>query len=109
MTGKVILASSDPFRRPFALGFRIKALAGQIAPPKLLAISSALSSVKVREICGLGKGPRVAGTLGILSMAAEHGLINLADAFERIKQTNFHHLQETMDQLLAESGSDHRP
>jgi hypothetical protein len=43
------------------------------------------------------------------SMAAEHGLINLADAFERIKQTNFHYLQETMDQLLAESGSDHRP
>lgn len=42
-------------------------------------------------------------------MAAEHGLINLADAFERIKQTNFHYLQETMDQLLAESGSDHRP
>lgn len=55
------------------------------------------------------KGFRVAGTLGILSMAAEHRLINLADAFERIKRTNFHYLQETMDRLLVEGGPDHRP
>jgi len=49
------------------------------------------------------KGFRVAGTLGILAMAAERHLINLADAFERIKRTTFHYQQETMDQLLAES------
>jgi predicted nucleic acid-binding protein len=49
------------------------------------------------------KGFRVAGTLGILSMAAEHGLVDLVEAFERIKQTNFHYRQETMDQLLADA------
>jgi predicted nucleic acid-binding protein len=49
------------------------------------------------------KGFRVAGTLGILSMAAEHRLINLADAFERIKRTSFHYQQEIMGQLLAEN------
>ena len=49
------------------------------------------------------KGFRVAGTLGVLSMAAEHGLIGLADAFERIKRTSFHFRQETMDRLLAEN------
>jgi predicted nucleic acid-binding protein len=51
------------------------------------------------------KGFRVAGTLGILAMAAEHRLLNLADAFERIKRTSFHYHQETMDQLLDESSS----
>ena len=49
------------------------------------------------------KGFRVAGTLAILFMAAEHRLINLAEAFERIKRTSFHYQQEIMDQLLAES------
>ena len=49
------------------------------------------------------KGFRVAGTLGILSMAAEHRLINLAEAFERIKRTSFHYQQEIMDRLLAEN------
>jgi predicted nucleic acid-binding protein len=34
------------------------------------------------------KGFRVAGTLGILAMAAAHGLLNLAEAFHRIKRTN---------------------
>ncbi len=50
-----------------------------------------------------GKGFRVAGTLGILSMAAEHRLINLSEAFERIKRTSFHYQQEIMDRLLAEN------
>jgi predicted nucleic acid-binding protein len=49
------------------------------------------------------KGFRVAGTLGILSMAAERGLVNLAEAFERIKQTSFYYQQEIMDQLLADA------
>src|ERR1019366_2332553 len=49
------------------------------------------------------KGFRVAGTLGILSMAAERSLVDLAEAFERIKQTSFHYRQETMDQLLADA------
>ena len=44
-----------------------------------------------------------AGTLGILSMAAERSLVDLAEAFERIKQTSFHYRQETMDQLLADA------
>jgi predicted nucleic acid-binding protein len=49
------------------------------------------------------KGFRVAGTLGILSMAAGRGLVNLPEAFESIKQTNFYYQQEIMDQLLAEA------
>ena len=48
------------------------------------------------------KGFRVAGTLTILAMAAQHRLLNLADAFDLIKRTNFHYQQELMDQFLNE-------
>ena len=46
------------------------------------------------------EGFAVTGTLGVLGLAAERGLINLADAFERLKRTNFRYRQEIMDQLL---------
>jgi predicted nucleic acid-binding protein len=52
------------------------------------------------------KGFRVAGTLGVLSMAARRNLLNLADAFERLKRTNFHFRQEIMDQFLEESSGE---
>ena len=48
------------------------------------------------------KGFRVAGTLTVLAMAAHHQLLNLADAFDRIKLTNFHYQQELIDQFLRE-------
>jgi predicted nucleic acid-binding protein len=53
-------------------------------------------------IVARSKGFKVAGTLGILAMAAESNLLNLAEAFDRVKQTNFHYQQELMNQFLAE-------
>lgn len=47
-----------------------------------------------------GMGFRVTGTLGLLRLAAERGLIDLADAFECLKRTNFRYRQEIMDKLL---------
>jgi predicted nucleic acid-binding protein len=49
------------------------------------------------------KGFRVAGTLAVLAMASRHGLLNLSEAFDRLKQTNFHYHRQIMDRLLAES------
>jgi predicted nucleic acid-binding protein len=46
------------------------------------------------------RGFRVTGTLGVLMLAAEHGLLDLADAFERLKRTNFRYRREIMDKLL---------
>lgn len=46
------------------------------------------------------KGFRVIGTLRILLLGARGGLLDLADAFERIKRTNFRYRQEIMDTLL---------
>jgi predicted nucleic acid-binding protein len=48
------------------------------------------------------KGLEVAGTLGVLSRAAQRHLLNLADAFERVKHTNFRFRQEIMDKFLNE-------
>jgi len=49
------------------------------------------------------KGIEVTGTLGVLVRAAKRNLVNLADAFNRLKQTNFRYRQETMDMLLPRS------
>jgi predicted nucleic acid-binding protein len=49
----------------------------------------------------LDKGFVVAGTLGILALGARRGLIDLADAFEGLKRTNFRYRQEIMDLLLG--------
>lgn len=48
------------------------------------------------------KGLEVTGTLGILSRAGQRHLLNLADAFARVKQTNFRFRQEIMDRFLGE-------
>jgi len=48
------------------------------------------------------KGLEVTGTLGVLSRAAQLHLLDLADAFDRVKHTNFRFRQEIMDQFLNE-------
>jgi predicted nucleic acid-binding protein len=49
----------------------------------------------------LRKGFEVAGTLGILDLAARRGLINLAVSFDRLKTTNFRYRPEMLEDLLA--------
>jgi predicted nucleic acid-binding protein len=50
----------------------------------------------------LEKGLNVTGTMGLLARAANRGLLDLADAFDRLKRTNFRYRQDTMDQLLVQ-------
>jgi predicted nucleic acid-binding protein len=52
----------------------------------------------------MNKGLDVTGTLGILQRAARRDLLNLADAFDRLKRTNFRYQQEIMDKLLDQTG-----
>lgn len=49
-----------------------------------------------------GKGLEVTGTLGALSRAGQLGIIDLAEAFDRIRQTTFRYSQAVMDQYLDE-------
>ncbi len=51
----------------------------------------------------IDNGLDVTGTLGVLQRAAKRGLLDLADAFDQLKSTNFRYRQETMDKLLNES------
>lgn len=48
----------------------------------------------------LKKGFEVAGTLGVLALAARRGLVDLAECFARLKRTNFRYRQGIMDVLL---------
>ncbi len=51
----------------------------------------------------LNRGLTVTGTMGLLARAARHNLVNLCDAFERLKDTNFRYRQDVMNKLLAET------
>jgi predicted nucleic acid-binding protein len=53
-------------------------------------------------IAARGKGHAVTGTLSILSRAGQRKLLNLADAFDRVRRTNFRFPQEVMDRFLSE-------
>jgi predicted nucleic acid-binding protein len=47
------------------------------------------------------KGFAVTGTLGVLELAADRGLLDLADALSRLKGTSFRCRQEVIEALLA--------
>jgi predicted nucleic acid-binding protein len=47
------------------------------------------------------RGLRVVGTIGVLELAAEIGLIDLKGAFERVKQTDFWISHKLLDERLA--------
>jgi predicted nucleic acid-binding protein len=47
-------------------------------------------------------GFAVTGTLGVLDLAARHGLIDIANAFARLRATTFRSRPEIMDALLAQ-------
>lgn len=53
----------------------------------------------------LGKNLRVTGTLGIIDLAAQRGLIDLSDAFARLRCTNFHCPEQVMEVVLAKHKS----
>lgn len=57
---------------------------------------------KGRQVA-LDKGFVVAGTLGVLALAARRGLVDLADAFARLKRTNFRYRPAIMDALLDQN------
>ena len=50
----------------------------------------------------IAKGFEVTETLGILRLAAQGGLIDLADTIMKLKRTNFRYRQEMLDDLLDE-------
>jgi predicted nucleic acid-binding protein len=76
----------------------------------VLALSIHADLVLIDERKGtraaIDKGLDVTGTLGIPQRAAVRGLLNLAEAFNRLKRTNFRYRQEIMDEHI-DQGSRH--
>ncbi|MCX6605541.1 MAG: DUF3368 domain-containing protein [Acidobacteria bacterium] len=54
------------------------------------------------------RGLRVTGTLGILDLAAEHGIVDFCQAIEKLKKTNFHRPETVLRLLLKKHSKDGR-
>jgi predicted nucleic acid-binding protein len=71
-----------------------------------LALSLRADLVLIDERKGtavaLSRGLDVTGTLGVLRLAARRGLLDLAEAFSRLKHTNFRYRQEVLDAILRQ-------
>ena len=54
-------------------------------------------------------GLRITGTIGFLQLAAEQGKINLADAFTKVKATDFRFPASVLDEILRAHQRDEQP
>jgi len=54
------------------------------------------------------KGFAVTGTLGVLDLAARRKLVNLEEAFARLKATNFRYPPQILDALLVEADKERK-
>ena len=51
------------------------------------------------------RGIAVTGTLGVLDLASQAGLLHLRDAFARLQKTNFRYPPSLLEKLLLEESS----
>jgi predicted nucleic acid-binding protein len=67
------------------------------------AIDAALILMDDREGVAFARAQDfvVTGTLGVLDLAAQRGLIDLGSAFARLQTTSFHYRQGLLDALLS--------
>jgi predicted nucleic acid-binding protein len=91
----VVEAIDDETLQPLGAGERA-------AITLALSLNADLILIDERKgtLVALAKGFDVTGTLGVLSLAARRGPLNLADSFARLKPMNFRYRQEIMDELL---------
>jgi predicted nucleic acid-binding protein len=94
---QVTSAIDDPTWRALDVGER-EALALARALGAELVLMDDRAGVAVAQ----QQGFTVTGTLGVLDLAAQRGLVDLADAFARLRTTTFRYPPEIMDALLAQ-------
>jgi predicted nucleic acid-binding protein len=90
-------AVDDPAWRKLDIGER-EALALARTLGADLVLMDDRAGVAVARQLGLA----ATGTLGVLDLGARRGMIDLADAFTRLKATSFRYRPEIMDALLAQ-------
>jgi predicted nucleic acid-binding protein len=67
----------------------------------VIADTSPINYLLLIVIAARTKGLEVTGTVGVLSRAAQLRFLDLREAFDRIKRTNFRCRQEVMDEFLS--------
>jgi hypothetical protein len=72
-----------------------------LALARTLSAELVLMDDRVGVAVAQRQGFTVTGTLGVLDLAAQRGLVDLADAFARLRATSFRYPPEMMDALLA--------
>ena len=90
-------AIDDPAWRALDIGER-EALALARTLGADLVLMDDRAGVAVARQLGLA----ATGTLGVLDLGARRGMVDLADAFTRLKATSFRYRPEIMDALLAQ-------
>ena len=93
----VSLVIDDPAWRALDAGER-----EALALARALAADLVLMDDRAGVAVARGQGFAVTGTLGVLDLAARRGLVELAGAIERLKNTTFRYRPEILDALLAQ-------
>ena len=88
-------AVDDPALLSLGAGERAAIALAMSLPADLILIDERKGTT-----AALSKDLDVTGTLGVLDLAARRGLGDLADAWARLKRTNFRYRQELFDALL---------
>ena len=87
----------DPAWRALDIGEREALALARTLGAELVLMDDRAGVAAARKL-----GLAATGTLGVLDLSARRGLIDLADAFTRLKATSFRYRPEIMDALLAQ-------
>ena len=71
-----------------------------LAPGVAIGADLILIDDRKGAAAAIRKGFEITGTPGLLTRAAQRGLLDLAGAIARLKRTNFHYRKELLDDLL---------
>lgn len=92
------LATDDTSLESLDDGEKAALILAAALPADLLLLMDDRQGVRIAR----NRGLRVIGTLRVLQLGARNGLLDLVDAFERIRRTNFRYRREIMEELLRE-------
>ncbi len=87
----------DPAWRALDIGEREALALARTLGAELVLMDDRAGVVVARQL-----GLVATGTLGVLDLGARRGMIDLPDAFTRLKATSFRYRPEIMDALLAQ-------
>jgi predicted nucleic acid-binding protein len=87
--------TDDPALNALDIGERAAIVLGLFLKADLMLIDDRQGAA-----VAMNKGFDVTGTLGVLDLAAERGLVDLVPALEMLKRTNFRYRPELFDVLL---------